>query len=330
MGDVAMTVPVIRHLLQDYPELKLTFVSDKKFAPLFSEINRCHFVAADLKGKHSGIFGLYRLFKQIGQTGKIAAIADLHQVLRTNVLKFYFRLTGVKIVSIDKGRSEKKKLTSQKNKFLHQLPSGFERYAEVFRQMGYPISLNPSALHYSKLSLPVDARALFENTINIGIAPFAKHEEKMYPLQKMKSVVEEMSKMNIRIFLFGGGNAEQMILEEWQNEFKGNVFNVAGKYTLQEELAIISNLKLMCSMDSANMHLASLFNVPVVSIWGPTHPFAGFYGWGQHENNIIDVQINSRPCSVYGNKKCFRGDHACMEQINPETIIKKIQWNLSK
>jgi ADP-heptose:LPS heptosyltransferase len=330
MGDVAMTVPVIRHLLHDYPDLKLTFVSDKKFAPLFSEINRCHFVSADLKGKHSGIFGLFRLFKQIGQTGKITAIADLHQVLRSNVLKFFFKLTGVKIISIDKGRIEKKKLTSQKNKSLHQLPSGFERYAEVFRQLGYPVSLNPSVLNPSKLPLPVNTKILFENTINIGIAPFAKHAEKMYPLQKMKSVVEEMSKMNISIFLFGGGNTEQMILEEWQNEFKGNVFNVAGKYNLKEELALISNLKLMCSMDSANMHLASLFNVPVVSVWGPTHPFAGFYGWGQHENNIIDVQLNCRPCSVYGNKKCFRGDHACMEQIHPETIIKKIQWNLSK
>lgn len=82
-------------------------------------------------------------------------------------------------------------------------------------------------------------------------------------------------------------------------------------------------------MDSANMHLASLAAVPVVSVWGPTHPYAGFYGVGQNPLNAIQLNLACRPCSVFGNKSCWRGDHACMSGIVPTAIIEKIQHALS-
>jgi ADP-heptose:LPS heptosyltransferase len=78
-------------------------------------------------------------------------------------------------------------------------------------------------------------------------------------------------------------------------------------------------------MDSANMHLASLFGVPVVSVWGATHLFAGFMGYGQSADNAVQIDaLTCRPCSVFGNKPCFRGDHACMEWIKPEQISEKV------
>jgi ADP-heptose:LPS heptosyltransferase len=78
-------------------------------------------------------------------------------------------------------------------------------------------------------------------------------------------------------------------------------------------------------MDSANMHLASIYGVPVVSIWGATHPFAGFYGWMQDVNNIVQADLYCRPCSVFGNKPCYRGDHACMQMITTEMLMQKIE-----
>jgi ADP-heptose:LPS heptosyltransferase len=112
-------------------------------------------------------------------------------------------------------------------------------------------------------------------------------------------------------------------VQQWEEEIF-SVFNVAGKYSFEDELAIISNVDKMVSMDSANMHLASLFNVPVVSIWGATHPFAGFYGWAQEEANIVQTNLECRPCSVFGNKPCYRGDHACMNRIGEAMIVNKI------
>ncbi len=329
MGDVAMCVPVIKLLLQQYPELSITFLSDKKLAPFFANIENCEFIGADLKGEHKGFSGLYRLFRSISNKQKIHAIADLHSVVRTHVLKLFFSLTGKRIFTIDKGRAEKKKLTAKQKSNFHPLKSGFQRYADVFEQMGYSINLQPSLLKKMTLPLPEKATIYFEHKQCIGIAPFAKHAEKMYDVNKMKLVVEELTKLNINILLFGGGIQEKNILDSWINENHPNVINITGKFNLQEELAIISHLKLMCSMDSANMHLASMYNIPVVSIWGATHPYAGFLGWGQSDENVISIDLPCRPCSVYGNKKCWRGDHACMEQITTEKIISTIQFIVS-
>ena len=87
----------------------------------------------------------------------------------------------------------------------------------------------------------------------------------------------------------------------------------------------MSHLDVMISMDSSNMHLASLTDTPVVSIWGATHPFAGFLGWRQTTDNAIQISLDCRPCSIFGNKPCLRGDYACMQNIAPETIVEKVK-----
>ena len=76
-------------------------------------------------------------------------------------------------------------------------------------------------------------------------------------------------------------------------------------------------------MDSGNMHLAALSGVPVLSIWGATHPDAGFGPWGQGEEAILQIptdELTCRPCSVFGNKPCWRGDLACLTSISVETV----------
>lgn len=91
------------------------------------------------------------------------------------------------------------------------------------------------------------------------------------------------------------------------------------------ELALMNRLDVMVSMDSANMHLASLAGVPVVSVWGATHPYAGFMGWGQSIGNAVQIDLPCRPCSIYGNKPCLRGDYFCMKNISPEQIVERTE-----
>src|SRR5215216_3653885 len=142
LGDVAMTVPVIQLLLQQHPELQVTFVSNHFVAPLFKNIDRLQFYAAHLKGKHKGVKGLYRLYKELKRKSSFDAIADLHDVLRTKVLRSFFSFSGKRFAVIDKGRKEKKELTRLKNKIVHPLKTTFERYADVFKSLGLPVVLN--------------------------------------------------------------------------------------------------------------------------------------------------------------------------------------------
>lgn len=318
-----MTVPVIKNILQQHPHLHISFVSNAFYAPLFEEMERVSFYPAYLKDKHKGIGGLYRLFTELKKQNKFDAVIDLHNVLRSQVIRNFFKLSGYKVAAIDKGRDGKKKLTRKENKLLQPLRSMHERYADVFRRAGIGVELNKAEPVFNKQSLPAFEFVFSSGKKIIGVAPFAQHIEKMYPIEKMKEVVKAIAVHN-NILLFGGGKEEAAELGKWEQEIK-NVYAVAGKYSFKEELAIISNLDLMVSMDSANMHLASLYKVRVISIWGATHPFAGFYGWAQDEKNIIQVELYCRPCSVFGNKPCFRGDHACMKLIMEDVIIQKIK-----
>ena len=318
-----MTVPVLQVLLKQYPQLQVTVVSTAFVKPLFDNVDRLHFVAADLKGAHKGFKGLYKLYWQLKKAVPYDAVADFHNVLRTKVLRSFMLLDGKPIAVIDKGRAEKKALTRAHNKILKPLKSTFERYATVLAQLQLPVQLNiQNGLKPKKTNS--DIAALKQEGLQlVGIAPFAAYSRKMYPLDKMKEVVRLLLQHpKIRIYLFGG-RAEADLLTQWEQEMRGTK-NCAGKMSFAEELDLISNLDVMVSMDSANMHLASLYGVPVVSVWGATHPYAGFYGWAQKAENAVQVDLACRPCSVFGNKPGPRNDLACLHSISPLMVYHKI------
>lgn len=320
-----MTVPVIKNVLQQNPLVQITVVSNAFLQPLFQNIDRCYFHPAHLKAQHKGVAGIYQLYKELKAVNTFNAIADLHSVLRSSLLKIFFSFSGYKVATVDKGRKEKKVLTRKENKIFTPLTSTHERYAEVFRKIGLPVVLKNEGAVSDKQPVPFALQnILAPGKKLIGIAPFAQYIEKMYPLQKMKEVVQQLATENHTILLFGGNGKEKDMLQQWADEIAG-VNNMAGKFSFKEELAIISNLSVMVSMDSANMHLASIFGVPVVSIWGATHFYAGFNGWGQDVKNIIEADLYCRPCSVFGSKPCYRGDHACMHLITPQIIIDSVK-----
>jgi len=334
LGDAAMTIPVIRQVLAENPAVNIVLVTNKNWGALCKDIPRLTFFPADLKGRHKGVPGLYRLFRELRSRHRIAAVADLHQVLRSKILRTFFRLSGTPLAVIDKGRAEKKALTRREHKILQPLTATVERYATVFRQLGLQCNLSAAPVKHAPLPLHSGITAITGQPgapAWIGLAPFATYREKTYPLQKMEQVLALLSQWpQYKILLFGGGAAETAQLTALAERYPDTVV-IAGRFSLEEELAIISHLQLMISMDSANMHLASLFGVPVASIWGATHPFAGFMGFGQTMSNAVQLTgLECRPCSVFGNKPCFRGDHACMEWITPEMVVEKVAAILAK
>jgi len=329
-GDVAISVPVINQFLENYPDKEIVFLTKKNFIDLFPKSDRLSFFTPDLK-EYNGFFGIYRLFKLIKKEFQIDKVVDIHNVLRSLLLRFFFRLSGVKAYKIDKGRVEKRNLTKERNKDIRQLKHSSQRYYEVFEKAGFKFDFHQNINKHSKKLTSEVSDFLDLKKINIGIAPFALHKQKTYPIEKMCEVIKMLDSRDYRIIIFGGGKKEKEFAENLQNEHK-NVKSIIGKYNLKTELDIISNLDLMLSMDSSNMHLAALQGTKVVSIWGATHPFAGFYPIGQNDfDNYIQIsenELSCRPCSVFGNKECKRNDLACLNNISPKTIVDKIIENI--
>ena len=325
MGDVAMTAPVIQEFTASYPNASVVVLSRGLFAPFFLGLNQVSFHPFDPKQQHKGFFGLFKLFIELRQH-HFTAVADLHTNLRSAILCLLFFLSGIKVRRLNKGRGDKKKLTRLVNKVLKPLKRTSERYADVFRSLGFPFQLSHqlpvrAAAHVTLALQPfIDEH---KTQKHIGISPFAQHAQKVYPLEKMEYVIQKLSELGHKIFVFGGSPHERSIAEQWEQKY-ANVHSVIQKLNLASELDLISHLDVMISMDSSGMHLASLKGVPVVSIWGATHPYAGFMGYGQLDQDAVQIDLECRPCSIYGNKPCFRGDFACMNNLSELIVLNKI------
>lgn len=305
-----MTVPVCVEFLEQNPDVQIIFISRDNFKDLFDRHPRLIFKGISFDD-YKGVFGIRKLTRQLIREFKPDYVADLHDVIRTKMVNSIFKRHRYKVFKINKGKEEKEKLTNVWNLDKKPLKRTVERYADVFRKMGFPL----------ELSHKLRTQTIEKN--GVGFAPFAQHKGKMMPLEKSFELARVLAKSH-KVYFFGGGKEEDEILRKWESQIP-NTLSLSGKLSLKEELQKISELETMISMDSANMHLASLMGTRCVSVWGSTHHFAGFLGYGQSEEDIVHVKdLSCRPCSVFGDKECFRGDYACLEELNIQKIIDKI------
>ncbi|SNR24686.1 ADP-heptose:LPS heptosyltransferase [Maribacter sedimenticola] len=332
MGDVAMTVPILYGLIKKYPDLHITVVTKPFFSPIIAQIPRVKVVPANVKQKHKGFFGLWKLYSEL-KVLNIDGVADLHNVLRSSILKQFFRLQSVPFIQMDKGRKDKKQLTDPNRKFFKPLKTTFERYAAVFDKLGYPIGINEMhSLPKKQIPLKKKEFVVTQTKIHIGIAPFAAFAGKTYPTELMEKVIALLDNTKkYSIVLFGGSEQEKKQLTVWEKSFT-QVKNIAGMYDFKDELAVISNLDLMIAMDSGNAHLAAMYSVPTLTLWGVTHPYAGFYPFQQPISNALLAdreQYPKIPTSIYGNK-VPEGYEDVMRTITPESVVQKINEILSE
>ena len=322
-----MTVPVVNALVEQNPHLKVTVVSRTFFEPFFDGIENVNFFAVDLNQRHKGFLGLLQLYSDLKKLN-VDAIAHLHNVLRSKFIRTLFALSGKKVAHTDKGRKEKKALTRAKNKIFKPLKLIVERHVDTFAKLGFPVDLSkPKFPQKAILSTKIiDISRQKENVRWIGIAPFAQYKSKVYPQDLMQRVIDELAlDSNTKIFLFGGGGKEIEILNNFVKG-KQNVVVVAGKFNLKEELQLISNLNVMLSMDSGNAHIAAMLGIKVITLWGATHPYAGFLPFNQPLENCLVSDRNQYPLlptSVYGNKK-EQGYEDAIRTITVKDVLDKI------
>ncbi len=329
LGDVAMTVPVLQCVVRQNPQVeKIRMVSRPFFAPVFRGLERVEFTGKDIDKSYRSLSGLRRLSAELHTLHPDAdAVADLHDVLRTKVIRTFLRLYGHRVAVIDKGRQEKRRLVRRGALASQPLRSTHERYADVFRRLGLKVDL--SAFEPIRLPLSDEVETflrLFRGQKILGIAPLAKHPGKQYPTGGTREVIRLIlaERPETVVFLFGAPS-EKKLLDTLVVDLK-RVFNLAGLFDLGKELEIISRLDLMWAMDSGNGHLAANYGVPVFTTWGVTHPYAGFAPLGQTDDYRILPDLHKfpkLPCSVYGNKIC-PGYEKIWDDLTPEIVAEKI------
>jgi ADP-heptose:LPS heptosyltransferase len=331
MGDVILLLPVIKGVLDSNRDVEIYLLTQPSLFPIFQNIDRLHLIAAELKGKHSGLNGLFKLYRKIRKKINPSVVIDVHCVLRTYLLDLFFGVCGFRLILFKKGTFRKMKLI--KSKSLRPLHSTVERYSDAFMKAGFNLKLPNPPLFDEQID-EVSFSTIFKNSLLIGIAPFAKHEQKVWGVSKVEKLIGKIhEKFNAHVILFGGGKSELKILNQIEAKYPDCIV-AANHFSFTDEIKLMRKLSVMVSMDSANMHLASIAGVPTVSIWGATHPALGFAPYHQAPENIIQYegdQLSCRPCSVYGNKKCIFPDGIrCMKLISEDVVFQRINQILSE
>lgn len=335
-GDVAMTVPVVYSACRCYPGVKFTMVTRPAMVSMFVDPpDNLTVVGVDLKKEYAGVNGIRRLAAMLAREYRPDVYIDLHNVLRTRLLAVFLRLKGIPASRLYKARANRRALTRADNKVMLPLTSQRARYREVFFKAGLPLVEKFDGLFGGHGKAPAVGFGHITGPKRqgekwVGVAPFAAHAGKVYPPEKMRRALGlVLERPDVRVFLFGGGDDERRVLDRWQDELP-RVTSLAGlKLGFANELALMNHLDVMVSMDSANMHLAAIAGTAVVSVWGATHPYCGFKPWHQTEADMVQLPVECRPCSVFGDKPCHRGDYLCLNAIKPELLAAKIGEKLN-
>ena len=175
-------------------------------------------------------------------------------------------------------------------------PRVIDRYAEA---------ANVSAVHTPWVPATTGDRLL--------IIPGAQHATKRWPAEHWISLGK---KWNGPITVLGGPT--ETLLIQHVAEHIGDHATVLVEDGFTETLTAMQSARLAVGGDTGLIHLAAAFGVPVVSLFGPTRPEDGHWC---HSGQIVQVDLPCRPCSRHGGARCPIGDHACMNQIQVDTVL---------
>ena len=325
LGDVAMTIPVLYPVCRANPGTRFVMVTKSWPASMFHDRpDNLMVVGIDVKTEYRGMMGLVRLARHLRREYDIDAVADLHSVMRTWVIGAWMKLHGIAVERLDKQRDRRKALVTHAS--TQPVTPTIERYRDVFKRLGIEAPDNFGRLYDGK-PLPVSPIVLDKEAGQrwIAISPFSAHDGKVYPLELMEQVIARLSQRgNYWIFLMGGGKSEKIALRAIAGKYKNVISMAEVKHGFVDEYALFGKCDVMLTMDSANMHLASLVGLKAITIWGATSPACGFLGYGQDASNDIQLDLACRPCSIYGERDCRYGDYRCLSGIRPEDVVERV------
>lgn len=306
LGDVAILQPLLKRKMSLETDVTVSVAAPKMLRPLFSGIQGVSFIDAD---KSLGNWGLFRKMVACRPT----AVADIHGVNRTFILDLLFILLRFIPVSIiHKQYSLRKSYLLRRDVKL--IPS-WKLYDDVLCRAGLGGEVPEPD--------PVLPKPSVDGRYRVGIAPFSTYPGKNWNPDEVERLVVKLSEdPSVDVFFFGGMKYAG-VFSGWEKKYPRckAVFGIP----FSEELELIGTLNVMVSMDSSNMHFASCMNVPVVSVWGASHPDCGFYGWGQNPQWAVQADLECRPCSIFGNKPCVRRNYECMTCIQMEQVYETVR-----
>ena len=168
-------------------------------------------------------------------------------------------------------------------------------------------------------------RALLPENAFCALVPGARWETKKWPLHHFRQLARVIQDEHGLAVVIVGSPDEKELGERVVTEIEGDVHNLAGRTSLPQLLAVLSEAKAVVSNDSGPMHLAAAAGVPTVSFFGPTSP-ERIAPWGQEEL----VLQTSEPCRECYRRKCHTMPAKCLSNISVKKAAAMLSVALEK
>lgn len=332
LGDVSMTATVVRLALEQNPDLHITWVTRPLLAEKIPPHPRLVFWTTDFRGAQQTPWGVLSWIRQhmraaTAEGRPVEAVADLHRNLRTRVVCAGLGWRGLRVERLVKDRIQRRQLRLKGALQADGITPVTTRMAEVFQRLGL-------ALHWTEQTaqtvLPTKVTPAAGCAPKLYFAPTARHKTKQWPLNYAQELLVAWMERGGEAVLAGSA-LERPELERWIKPEWSERCTVTAGMNNEEEAAVRRTCHVAVTLDSANLHLAVQSGLPVVSIWGGTHPKAGFVGLGHPNVHVLqapDAAFPCRPCSIFGKSTCTLGDVPCLHAVEVKTVLERA-WEVA-
>ena len=324
LGDLVLTSSPIKSLQQAFPQAEIFLLTKNKYQeiavglPFVSQI-----ISFDSEVKHKRIAGFFNLIEEL-KSFHFDIIVDLHSNWRSFLVRRLLSAPHkVKYHKRSWARFLMVHLKSLKIKPKHTL----ELYNSALRKLGISSTILPPLLNLKKedSAWAVDylkERKVFPGEYLVGLSPGAKWETKRWDKEKFAETGQILAeKLNARIIIFGDGKEKELV-SQIAESLKGQNPIVAAGLKLNQLVALIDRCKILVSNDSGLMHIATARKVPVIAIFGPTHPKLGFTPFGE-KSIALTANVKCSPCSLHGQTPCYQKSRFCMDFISPHKVVEE-------
>jgi heptosyltransferase-2 len=326
IGDAILTLPMIQKLKVLFPESEIDVLAIPLTAEIFTaspHINRVLII--DKKGKQKSIFSLLKFVGEI-KKNNYAKVYAPHRSLRTSLI----------VMNIAVKESFGFSTSSFKHVYT-KLQDYIPQHHEVQRNLdliNYDYKddwkILPDILISRQEKEKIDN--LF-STLNAkpdiaAVAPGSVWNTKIYPEPYYRTLIKYFIAKSFTVLLIGS-EKEKFLCDNIAAHYGGEVISAAGKFSLIETIELIKRSKILISNDSAPTHLGMCANIPILTLYCSTVPEFGFYPYNKGSYYLSFNDLKCKPCGIHGFKKCPVKTFACGYNLNPATVISKIEGMLN-